>query len=137
MTPSLSPTDVTLRPRFLVPLGTLVLAAASLALLPLWTGIVWLAGGLALFAAFLAVQTFLLRLRFTAAELEVLRGQDVIRRFPYDRWLSWRIFWNPVPVLFYFRETESPHLLPMLFDGTALRQQLEMRLPREATAQQP
>jgi hypothetical protein len=33
-----------------------------------------------------------------------------------------------VPVLFYFRERQSIHLLPVLFDATALREQLERRL---------
>jgi hypothetical protein len=38
-----------------------------------------------------------------------------------------------VPVLFYFREQKSIHLLPVLFDATALRQQLETRLPQLRT----
>jgi hypothetical protein len=32
-------------------------------------------------------------------------------------------------VLFYFRERQSIHLLPVLFDATALREQLARRLP--------
>jgi hypothetical protein len=35
-----------------------------------------------------------------------------------------------VPVLFYFRERTSIHLLPVLFDATSLREQLEKRLGR-------
>jgi hypothetical protein len=61
----------------------------------------------------------------------VRRGGQEIRRFPYDQWLAWQVFFPPLPALFYFREQNSPHLLPMLFEATALRQQLErhVRLP--------
>jgi hypothetical protein len=63
--------------------------------------------------------------------LVVRRGGQEIRRFPYDAWLAWQVFFPPLPALFYFREQNSPHLLPMLFEATALRQQLErhVRLP--------
>jgi hypothetical protein len=40
-------------------------------------------------------------------------------------------------VLFYFREERSIHLLPVLFDATSLRQQLEQRLPRLAPPPAP
>jgi hypothetical protein len=42
-----------------------------------------------------------------------------------------------VPVLFYFREERSIHLLPVLFDATSLRQQLEQRLPHLAPPPAP
>jgi hypothetical protein len=42
------------------------------------------------------------------------------------------IFWSPVPILFYFREVNSIHFLPMLFQSAALRTQLETRLPQLA-----
>jgi hypothetical protein len=81
------------------------------------------------FAAFLLLQTNLLRLCFSAEALLVLRSGEEIRRFPYDAWLTWRLFFPAVPVLFYFREQNSPHLLPVLFDATALRTELERRVP--------
>jgi hypothetical protein len=123
------PTDVvTLSPRFLVPLGVVVLGATCLLLLPYWSGAPWLAAVVVLFGGFLAVQAALLRLRFTAGELLVLRRENVIRSFPYDEWIGWRLYWPAVPVLFYFREQRSIHLLPMLFDATALQEQLQQRM---------
>ena len=121
--------EVVLRPRFWVPLGVLLLAAASLGLWPLWGGVVWLALGTGVMGLFLLLQTALLRLRFAPEALLVARRDTVIRRFPYDAWIGWRVWWPALPVLFYFREEKSLHLLPMLFDATALRQQLELRLP--------
>jgi hypothetical protein len=120
--------DVTLAPRFWVPLGVAALGACCLLLLPLWGGAGWLALAVALFALFLGVQSALLRLRFCETDLLMLRSGSEIRRFPYQAWLGWRIFWPAVPVLFYFREERSIHLLPMLFDATVLREQLGQRL---------
>ena len=77
----------------------------------------------------LLLQAAILRLCFSAEALLVLRSGKEIRRFPYDEWLAWRI-WSPaLPVLLYFREQRSPHLLPVLFDATALRAELERRVP--------
>ncbi|MCP9860422.1 MULTISPECIES: DUF3119 family protein [unclassified Cyanobium] len=126
--------EVVLQPRFWVPLGMLLLAAASLGLRPLWGGVVWLALGTGVMGLFLLLQTALLRLRFAPEALLVARRDTVIRRFPYDAWIGWRVWWPALPVLFYFREEKSLHLLPMLFDATALRQQLELRLPPASPA---
>jgi hypothetical protein len=112
-----------------VPLGLLLLAGACLGLRPFWGGAVWLALGTAVMGLFLLLQTALLRLRFAPEALLVARRDTVIRRFPYDAWIGWRVWWPALPVLFYFREENSIHLLPMLFDATALREQLEHRLP--------
>ena len=132
--PPPTPTDtaadeVVLRPRFWVPLGLLLLAGACLGLRPLWGGAIWLALGTAVMGLFLLLQTALLRLRFAPEALLVARRDTVIRRFPYEAWIGWRVWWPALPVLFYFREEKSIHLLPMLFDATALREQLEQRLP--------
>jgi hypothetical protein len=81
------------------------------------------------FSSFLLVQTAVLRLCFSEDALLVLRAGKEIRRFPYNEWLAWRVFSPALPVLFYFREQGSPHLLPVLFDATALREQLARRLP--------
>lgn len=115
---------VTLAPRYAVPIGVILLGAATLALLPLWGGARWLALAVALFGLFLGLQTAQLRLQFANAELLVRRNGAVIRRFPYATWLSWRLFWRPFPVLLYFREERSVHLLPILFDATALDERL-------------
>ena len=77
-----------------------------------------------LLGLFLLLQSQLLRLQFSDEALLVWSGNQVLRRFPYSEWLGWTLFWGPVPVLFYFREQRSIHLLPVLFDATALREQL-------------
>jgi hypothetical protein len=129
------PDGVTLAPRYWVPFGLLLIASLCLVLSARWVGFFY--GGLTLLSlgAFLLLQTNLLRLCFAQDALLVLRSGEEIRRFPYDAWLAWQVFFPPVPVLFYFRERNSPHLLPMLFDATALRAELERRvtLPAEPT----
>jgi hypothetical protein len=129
-----SPTDpasdaaVTLEPRYWVPMGVTLLGPASLLSAPLWGGARWLCLALVLFGGFLLLQARLLRLRFTGDALLVLRLDQEIRRFPYSEWSGWRLFWPPLPVLFYFREIRSIHLLPVLFDAAELRSQLEQRI---------
>ncbi len=86
---------------------------------------IWVALIVGLFGLFLLVQTALIRLRFTATALEVYRSGKEIRRFPYTEWEVWQIFWQPVPILFYFREVNSIHFLPMLFDAGQLRSCLD------------
>jgi hypothetical protein len=133
--PSGPGSGVVLAPRPWVPLGTLLLGLANLAWLPLWSGALWLAGTIALFAAFLLLQSALLRLEFTDDSLLVWRQNKLLRQFSYGEWLSWRLFWRRLPVLFYFREQRSIHLLPMLFDADALRQQLQLHLSGLETGQ--
>jgi len=133
--PSGPGSGVVLAPRPWVPLGTLLLGLANLAWLPLSSGALWLAGGIALFAAFLLLQSALLRLEFTDDSLLVWRQNKLLRQFSYGEWLSWRLFWRRLPVLFYFREQRSIHLLPMLFDADALRQQLQLHLSGLETGQ--
>ena len=62
-----------------------------------------------------------------------------LRRFPYDQWLTWRLFAPWLPGLFYFRETQSIHFLPILFSPKELREQLELRVGalEVPAAQQP
>ena len=129
--------DVTLEPRFWVPLGVTLLGPACLALQPLWPGVRWLTLGLVLFGGFLLLQARLISLRFTSADLEVWRGGQPIRSFPYAEWLGWKLFWPGLPILFYFREEKSLHLLPVLFDAGTLREQLEQRLAPEAATPTP
>ena len=125
--------DVVLAPRFWLPLAVVVLGLAVLPLAWLWAPALWLGLVLSLFGLFLLVQSALLQLAFSDDALLVWRQQTLLRRFPYSDWLGWKLFWPGVPVLFYFREEKSIHLLPVLFDATALRQQLETRLPQLST----
>jgi len=101
--PSPTPADtpgVILTPRPWVPLGLVLLGLASLLLLPRWSGALWLAGALVLFGLLLLLQTALLRLQFSPDALLVWRRQTLLRRFPYDEWLGWAVWWSPLPVLF-------------------------------------
>ena len=119
--------DLELQPRFWVPLGVVALGLAC--------GLLsWIAAAVVvLFGCFLMLQTALLRLRFEAEALVVTRSGDEIRRFPYSDWMGWRVFWPAVPVLFYFREVNSIHFLPMLFDANALIEQLTTRIGPSGT----
>jgi len=60
----------------------------------------------------------------------VARQDTLLRRFPYSDWLGWTLFWPGLPVLFYFRDQKSIHLLQMLFDARVLQQQLQARMPQ-------
>ena len=89
------------------------------------------AGGIiGLFGLFLMYQAVTLRLQFTATDLDLVRGDKLLRRFPYSEWQNWRIFWNVIPILFYFKEIKSIHFLPILFDPKILKACLEERCPR-------
>lgn len=92
-------------------------------------GNVWLGALVGLFGLFLLVQTRMLRLRFTDSALDIYRGDTLIRHFPYAEWQHWEIFWEPVPVLFYFREVNSIHFLPIIFGPSELRACLETHCP--------
>jgi hypothetical protein len=114
---------VELDPSFVLPTGLAALAIPLLGI-SLWAG-----AGLALFAAFLMFQAATLRLLFTDSALDIYRGETLIRRFPYQEWQNWAIFWDYVPTLFYFKEVRSIHFLPVLFDPKALKTCLEERCP--------
>ena len=86
----------------------------------------WLTLPIAPLGLFLLYQTNSIRLTFTPTALAVSRGDsDPFKTFPYAEWQSWTIFWSPVPILFYFKEVNSIHFLPMLFSPTELRANLE------------
>ncbi|MBD2079526.1 DUF3119 family protein [Leptolyngbya sp. FACHB-17] len=115
---------VELAPSYAIPI---VLIAAAIPLL--WVQ-AWVAGTIALFGAFLLIQSVTLRLRFTPTDLDIYRGETLIRQFPYRDWQNWEIFWSPAPILFYFREVKSIHFLPIIFDPKMLRMCLEQRSPK-------
>jgi Protein of unknown function (DUF3119) len=124
--PSLTQTEtVVLRPSYRLPIG-LAIAALPLGWLSLWAGI-----PVGLFALFLGIQSATLRLHFTTSALEIYRGQTQIRTFPYADWYHWEIYWPAVPILFYFREVNSIHFLPILFDSEMLTECLTQRCPRK------
>ena len=118
-----STTDETLAPSYRLPIGIVLL---SLPLLFIQRGV---GIAIAILGLFLLYQTTTIRLRFTATALEVLRSENVIRTFPYTAWETWKVFWPPIPILFYFKEVNSIHFLPILFKPEALRDRLETHCP--------
>ncbi|MBE9100454.1 DUF3119 family protein [Vacuolonema iberomarrocanum] len=126
-----TPTETTaletieLAPSYRLPIGTLLLGLA-IGFLNIWVG-----GVIALFGIFLMIQAATLRLRFSPTDLDVYRGENRIRQFPYADWQNWEIFWQPVPILFYFKEIKSIHFVPVLFNPKTLRECLEQRCSPE------
>ncbi|WP_417040531.1 DUF3119 family protein [Cylindrospermopsis raciborskii] len=114
---SLSTTE--LKTSYNIPLVLVISSIPLLVLQPL------LGGAIALFGLFLMFQAVSLRFLFTGNDFDIYRGENLIRRFPYGEWQSWRIFWDRVPILFYFREIKSIHFLPILFDPRTLKSCLE------------
>lgn len=115
---------VELSPSYTLPLA-LVIGAIPLGFVQPWVSL-----AIALFGLFLLFQALTIRLQFTATALDVYRSEKMIRRFPYSDWQNWRIFWKPVPILLYFKETKSIHFVPILFDPKMLETCLEP-LPRK------
>jgi hypothetical protein len=103
----------------------LVLASIPLLLVQAWVG-----GVVGLLGLFLMLQAVTLRFQFTATGFELYRGEKLIRCFPYQEWQNWQVFWNRVPIVFYFKEINSIHFLPILFDPNTLKSCLEERCPR-------
>ena len=116
--------SVTLSPDARLPL---LVVAFGLALLPLPLS-PWPTAVVVLFGLFLMLQTASLRLEFEERALIVWQNSRELRRFPYDQWLTWRLFAPWLPGLLYFRETQSIHFLPILFSPKQLREQLELRV---------
>ena len=127
MTSSLTPkitSTVELKPSYNIPVVLVLVAIPVLLIQP------WIGGILTLLGLFLMLQAVTLRFQFTATDFDLYRGEKLIRRFPYQEWQNWRIFWNRVPILFYFKEINSIHFLPILFDPKTLKSCLEERCPR-------
>lgn len=129
---STSTQTVELSPSYTLPL-VLLFTPLSVLLIQHWVSLALsLTVGLAiaLFGLFLLFQAITIRLQFTQTALDIYRSQTLLRRFPYQDWQNWRIFWPRVPILFYFKEVNSIHFLPILFDPKLLRTCLEQRCPR-------
>ncbi|MGB0564450.1 MAG: DUF3119 family protein [Spirulinaceae cyanobacterium] len=111
---STSATPTELAPSYVLP------AVIFLGGLPLVFLNRWLGGTVSLFGIFLLIQAATIRLRFSDSSLEVYRSGMQIRDFPYSDWQNWRIYFPALPILFYFKEVNSIHFLPILFDPKAL-----------------
>jgi Protein of unknown function (DUF3119) len=118
------PAEITLAPNYTIPL-VLIAATLPIAAIQLWVGL-----AIGIFGLFLSIQTAIIKLEFTTTALNVYRGSKVIRTFPYREWENWQIFWQPIPILFYFKEVNSIHFLPIIFDARMLRTCLEYYFPR-------
>ena len=118
---------IQLAPSYKIPLALVAIAIPLALFANLWVGLV-----VGLFGVFLGIQAATLRLIFTDTALEIYRGEQQIRAFPYAEWEHWEMFWAPVPILFYFREVKSIHFLPIVFSPHQLRGALTARCPRQA-----
>ena len=108
-----------LTPSYNLPIAIVLL---SLPLLWIQLGIGLL---IAVLGLFLLYQTTTIRLIFTPTALEVRRNEGLLKTFPYAEWQTWKVFWPAVPILFYFKEVNSIHFLPVLFSPEELQAQLE------------
>ena len=115
---------VELSPNYRIPIFLLIVAGV-LYLVSFWSAV-----AIALLGLFLTVQTLLIRLQFTDQSLNVLRSGEQILSFPYSEWLNWEIYWFPIPILFYFKEINSIHFLPIIFDSKTLIDCLNKHYPR-------
>jgi len=121
---SASQGTIELKPSYTLPLALAIAAIPLLLVQP------WLSFTIGAFGLFLLFQAATIRLQFTETALDIYRSQSLIRRFPYQEWQNWRIFWPVVPILFYFKEINSIHFLPILFDPKTLQTCLEQRCPK-------
>jgi Protein of unknown function (DUF3119) len=111
--------SITLTPNYNIPIVIIISGIA----LTLW---LWIMGLIVtIFGVFLLIQANLIKLTFTPTALDVYRGEKKIKTFPYSEWENWEIFWQPVPILLYFKEVKSIHFLPIIFDPNTLRECLE------------
>lgn len=121
---STSTPTVELSPSYTLPL-VLILTSLPMLFIQIWVSL-----AIALFGLFLMFQAVTIRLQFTETALDIYRSESLLRRFPYQEWQNWRIFWPSVPILFYFKEVKSIHFLPILFDPKLLKTCLEQRCPK-------
>ena len=111
---------ITISPAFQLPIILIILSFMLLFLnIGYWPTIV--SGS---FSFFLLLQTFTLRIKITNDAFVVLQLGKEIRTFPFKNWISWKLFFPIIPVIFYFREKSSPHLLPILFNPEQLKNEL-------------
>ncbi len=115
---------IELTPSYRIPIFLVIFS------LPLLFVNIWLAIIISIFGLFLIFQTIAIRLKFTKNALDVYSLGKQIRSFPYQEWSNWRIFWQPIPILFYFREVKSIHFLPIIFDPITLKSCLEKYCPQ-------
>ncbi|CAN8076932.1 unnamed protein product [Agarophyton chilense] len=99
----------------------------------------WLVAGfpILLLGVLLSVQTFRIRFVFGPTRLSVARktsdGLKIIRGWKYELITNWEVWWKRVPILAYFKESESYngrgsiHFFPILCKGDVLLGELRKR----------
>ena len=80
------------------------------------------------FSFFLLLQSFTLRIQITKDDFVVLQFGKEIRTFPFKNWIAWKFLLPKLPIIFYFREKSSPHLLPILFNPNQLKSELQNKV---------
>tara|TARA_Y100000816_G_C25561609_1_gene303334 strand:- start:59 stop:463 length:405 start_codon:yes stop_codon:yes gene_type:complete len=111
---------VIISPSFQLPIILIILSLMLLFLnIGYWPTIIFSS-----FSFFLLLQSFTLRIKITNENFIVLQLGKEIRTFPFRNWISWKFFFPIIPGIFYFRETSSPHLLPILFNPEQLKKEL-------------
>ena len=116
--------EVILSPMHRLPILIILIGLPVLLIpFPRWISIIIIC-----FGFFLLIQSFTLKIKITEKEFIVLQLGKQIRCFPFKNWLAWRLFLPQLPGILYFRETASPHLLPILFDREMLEKQLKLRV---------
>ena len=111
---------ITISPAFKLPIILIILSFMLLFLnIGYWPTIVS-----ASFSFFLLLQTLTLRIKITNESFVVLQLGKEIRTFPFKNWISWKFLFPIIPIIFYFREKSSPHLLPILFNPEQLKNEL-------------
>ncbi len=116
---------IELTPSYRIPIFLVVFS------IPLLVVNIWVAIIVSVLGLFLMFRTIAIRLKFTKTALDIYSSGKIIRSFPYQEWSNWRIFWQPIPILFYFREVKSIHFLPIIFDPKTLLSCLEKYCPRQ------
>jgi len=96
---------------------------------------------LLLLGAFLFIQTSIVRFVFTSSSLAVAKRASAtndkelqfVRSWDYADITNWEVWWEPFPVLCYFKEKGSYngrgsiHFFPIIFDSRALVEALQTR----------
>ena len=115
---------VTIAPSFLLPI-ILIILSLMLLFLHIGTLPTVISGS---FSFFLLLQSFTLRIQITKDDFVVLQFGKEIRTFPFKNWIAWKFLLPKLPIIFYFREKSSPHLLPILFNPNQLKSELQNKV---------
>mmetsp|Transcript_9380 Transcript_9380/g.24867 ORF Transcript_9380/g.24867 Transcript_9380/m.24867 type:complete len:127 (+) Transcript_9380:5796-6176(+) len=104
---------------------------------------------LLLLGTFLLIQTSVVRFVFTDSTFTVAKKTsnpeelEFVNSWAYSSITNWEVWWEPFPVLCYFKETESYdgrgsiHFFPVLFNGRALVNAFQTKTVRKPNYRAP